>query len=25
VRLVFNHWGMLQHQVDFEFRDLPLP
>ncbi|MFL5339946.1 MAG: HEAT repeat domain-containing protein [Gemmataceae bacterium] len=24
-RLVYNHWGMIQTQVDFEFRDLPLP
>jgi hypothetical protein len=24
-RLVYNHWGLLPYQVDFEFRDLPLP
>ena len=24
-RLVYNHWGTIQHQIDFEFRDLPLP
>jgi hypothetical protein len=24
-RLVFNHWGLMTHQVDFEFKNLPLP
>lgn len=24
-KLVYNHWGMMQHQIDFEFKDLPLP
>jgi len=24
-RLVYNQWSMMQHQIEFEFRDLPLP
>jgi hypothetical protein len=24
-RLVYNHWGLMQHQIEFEFKDLPLP
>lgn len=24
-RLVYNQWTMMQHQVEFEFRNLPLP
>jgi hypothetical protein len=24
-RLVFNMWSLMQHQIEFEFRDLPLP
>jgi hypothetical protein len=24
-RLIYNHWGMMSHQVEFEFKDLQLP
>ena len=25
VKLVFNHWSMMSHQIEFEFKDLQLP
>lgn len=25
VRLVYNHWALMHHEIEFEFADLPLP